>query len=39
VIGDIDNARKIRDLTIPVGRDLVATLRRDHPDVIERLSA
>jgi hypothetical protein len=38
-IGDIANARKVRDLTVPIGRDLAATLRRDYPEVIERLSS
>ncbi len=38
VIGDVANAKKIHDLTIPLGRDLAATLRRDHPDVVARLS-
>jgi NTE family protein len=37
VIGDIPNARKIHALTSPVGRELAATLRRDHPEVVERL--
>jgi predicted acylesterase/phospholipase RssA len=36
-IGDIHNAKKIRDLAIPIGRELAGTLRRDHPDVISRL--
>ena len=37
VIGDVANAKKIHDLTIPVGRELAATLRRDHPEVVARL--
>ena len=37
VIGDIANAKKIHDLTIPVGHELAATLRRDHPEVVARL--
>jgi hypothetical protein len=37
VIGDMDVARTIRDLAVPVGRELVSTLRRDHPAVLERL--
>jgi hypothetical protein len=37
VIGDIGNARKIHDLSIPVGRELATTLRRDHADAVERL--
>jgi predicted acylesterase/phospholipase RssA len=39
VIGDISNARRIQDLAIPVGRELAATLRREHPDVVDRLHA
>lgn len=38
VIGDMDVARAVRDLAMPVGRELVATLRRDHAEIIERLA-
>lgn len=37
VIGDMDVSRTIRDLAIPVGRELVSTLRRDHAAIVERL--
>lgn len=38
VIGDIANARDVRDRMIPVGRELATTLRRQHPAVVERLA-
>jgi predicted acylesterase/phospholipase RssA len=39
VIGDMDTARMVHDLAVPVGRDLAALLRRDHQPVIDRLAA
>jgi predicted acylesterase/phospholipase RssA len=37
VIGDMEVAGAVRELAIPVGRDLVTALRRDHPGILERL--
>ena len=36
-IGDIANARKVRDLTIPIGKELAATMRTEHASVVARL--
>jgi hypothetical protein len=37
-MGDMTIGRTIRDLAVPVGRDLAATLRRDHPGVVAHLA-
>jgi predicted acylesterase/phospholipase RssA len=37
VIGDMDNAKRVHDLAVPVGKDLAATLLQDHADVVARL--
>jgi predicted acylesterase/phospholipase RssA len=37
VIGDMDNAKKVHDLAIPVGKALASTLLQDHAEVVARL--
>ena len=38
-MADMAVGRQIHDLAVPLGRETAAILRRDHPDVVERLGA
>jgi NTE family protein len=38
-MNDMDVGRKVYELSLPIGRETARSLRRDHPDVVERLAA
>jgi hypothetical protein len=38
-IGDMDIGRKIYELSVPLGRDVAKSLRRDHGGIVQRLAA